>query len=379
MTAKFPRIDALTGVRGFAATWVVVHHGTVLVGGGESFPQWLQRFIAGGWLAVDLFFILSGFVISYAYLAEMRPLTAHGVRRFLVLRLARIYPAHLFVALLWLLPLWASVYVLDQSLSEGIQSSFNLKTFLAAVLLLNGIGIEGTWGWNLASWSVGAEWIAYLCFPLLAWGLWRLDSTPKIALMAGLSLAVPWGLAYWVNGGTQYMLPPEGTVIRVVFEFLLGCCLYLLWTRAVLARYAPLIAVAACALLLPLLVLERPVILDGLIVVGFAALLYGLAHSGGLLARVLASPAMVFLGEVSYSVYLIHALLVVLLGKIFHGLAVEAAGDPLVACAILALYVALSILAGTVLYFVVERPGRQAIRALVERGGPPPRRARSAV
>src|SRR5689334_9429569 len=94
---RVPESRALTGIRGVAALWVVLFHLPNPLAG-TAFAQVLSR----GYLGVDLFFILSGFVLSYAYRDALpeKPMVRQALR-FYAVRLARIYPLHVFVLALF--------------------------------------------------------------------------------------------------------------------------------------------------------------------------------------------------------------------------------------------------------------------------------------
>src|SRR6185437_8778005 len=90
-------IDSLTGLRGVAALWVAAYHGV-----GSLFALALANLLGSGWLAVDLFFVLSGFIMCHVHLADFAVPSWSAAVRFLKLRIARVYPAHLVAALCWL-------------------------------------------------------------------------------------------------------------------------------------------------------------------------------------------------------------------------------------------------------------------------------------
>ena len=94
-------IPALTGIRGLAAWWVVLYHFR------ETYPDdplhIAGRVMAHGYLAVDFFFELSGFILALNYLHVFRNLSSRQAVQFLGLRLARIYPLHIFMLILFLL------------------------------------------------------------------------------------------------------------------------------------------------------------------------------------------------------------------------------------------------------------------------------------
>lgn len=155
-------IGALTGIRGFAALWVVLHHAL------SAYPFLsnhfiITNFLQKGWLGVDLFFILSGFVISFVHQYEFTTLRFYRFKIFLLLRLSRIYPAHL-IMLLSLIPIVCIAQFLFHYHSPIDQ--FSLSKFFYSLFVLNGWGFSASDGWNVPSWSVSSEWFAYLCFPL---------------------------------------------------------------------------------------------------------------------------------------------------------------------------------------------------------------------
>ena len=128
-------ISALTSLRGVAALTVLIFH--VIPG-------------FRGYLAVDLFFLLSGFVLTHVY--HEIELTWQSYFSFSKARLARIYPVHLMM-LVVLLPM------LDT------RPDFSSGGLLSSLLFM-----QSPWHsicWNYASWSISAEWHSYLLFPIL--------------------------------------------------------------------------------------------------------------------------------------------------------------------------------------------------------------------
>ena len=106
--AQTPEITPLTGLRGIAACWVMVAHYLGTTRG----PDWLKSFIDHGYIPVDIFLILSGFVLAFTYQAYFRDAVAiGGVARFLAYRLARIYPLYAVTTLICLVQLLCGVDV----------------------------------------------------------------------------------------------------------------------------------------------------------------------------------------------------------------------------------------------------------------------------
>ena len=153
----------LTAIRGFAALWVVGHHLQFeLAYIGYPFAGWLFR---PGYVAVDIFFVLSGFVIT----AVHRDLTCAGLGDFFIRRIFRVYPLHLFVlALILGLWLWSEARFGSHDPTE------RLHALPIVVLLLQPYLIHGL-TWNTVSWSIGVELLCYALFPLVIGGLRRLE------------------------------------------------------------------------------------------------------------------------------------------------------------------------------------------------------------
>ncbi len=117
---------------------------------------------ATGYLAVDLFFVLSGFILAYQYLDRF-PKARGDYLGFLVKRLARIYPTQIFT-LGMLVAVVAGGSFIGVSISEP--QNFTALGAIQDALLIRGWFVP-TQGWNFPSWSLSAEWFAYLLFPVV--------------------------------------------------------------------------------------------------------------------------------------------------------------------------------------------------------------------
>jgi peptidoglycan/LPS O-acetylase OafA/YrhL len=192
-------ISALTSLRGVAALTVLIFHVT---------PDFRS------YLAVDLFFLLSGFVLTYVY-REIE-LTRQSYFNFLKARLARIYPVHLMM-LVVLLPM------LDT------RPDFSSGGLLSSLLLM-----QSPWHsicWNYASWSISAEWHSYLLFPILVIN-YRTRSN-KILLVTLAVCAGVVGLTGLILGSGNI----SNTIVvllRCLPEFISGIVLYFLLERGCL-------------------------------------------------------------------------------------------------------------------------------------------------
>jgi peptidoglycan/LPS O-acetylase OafA/YrhL len=295
MNALPENLKPLTSLRWFAAMWVVMFHYWPKLDVGFT-PGLVQK----GYLGVELFFVLSGFILSHVYLE------AHGEGRFkysgfLWARLARVYPLHL-ATLFGVIALGVGATAAGMSIDANILDWTSLP---ANLLMVHAWGFAPEAAFNHPSWSISAEWFAYLCFPAFAWVAWRLRRNPGWAVGGALVLIFALYAAFERLAGfplTQATI--AWGALRIVPCFAFGCAMYLAW-RAGAARRRSLAAGAAAVALLAILASASLGAEDAAIVGLFGFLIVGLAglSRGG--AGALSSKPFVYLGEVSYSVYMI--------------------------------------------------------------------------
>lgn len=224
-------IKQLTGVRFVAAAWVVFYHyQPALAAAGLLFP-FLHEVLRVGSLGVDLFFALSGFILTHTYLTKIGPkFTLKGAGNFLWLRLARIYPAH-FVMLNV-----AGLAVLAASIagrSDADRSWLNPWAYIKQLLLIQEWGPNPERGWNFVAWSLSMEWLAYIIFTLLVLILWRVRDRLPVGALALLSLVCLAPLLYigLTRTDDPFLTTNWGSSIRVLTEFWAGAFAYLVVRR----------------------------------------------------------------------------------------------------------------------------------------------------
>ena len=301
------KIGGLTPLRGLAALWVVLFHADVILFF-RQFGPLLDRdktgLISHGYLWVDFFFLLSGFIIAHVYGARLAgPFSAETAWRYLAARFARIYPLHLF-ALLLLIPLRVLAASLFPAMQDGSWDSFLAWRAIPSNLLLTQAMNQHVYlSWNIVSWSIGAEWWAYVAALVLirlihGKGLRRAGIAALVAaaLLAALVRLVP---------GHGLDITFDYGFFRCLFEFTFGLALYQAydarWGEAALRGDAPfLLLLAAIALSL------NARAADLSLVPLFALLILAAAYNRGRLERLLASPPLQHLGEISYALYMMH-------------------------------------------------------------------------
>lgn len=356
--ARIQNIPALTGLRAYAAIWVMLLHLQHGIGvrGELSFGPLIDR---GGW-AVDIFFVLSGFILSLLYAgrfeAQVRP---REWASYLAARFARIYPLHLF-ALLLLAGYYFSLRIVDDT---PLPAGFSEKNFLLNLTLLHGWGFADRLSWNYPSWSIGTEWFAYLVMlPLLARSLRR--APPAAALLLGLA---GWSVLYLLihaNGQTIGTQSVKWGIARIAVEFTLGYALYRIhiWRRPT-AGQADALALAGLASILALGF--APAAFEWALAPAVCALILGLASAGPVARGLFAGPRAVFWGERSYSIYMLHAVVQIFCNLLLlHlGLADLSRGA---AWALLALQAALVLWVSHLAYERLELPMRSRVREALE-------------
>jgi peptidoglycan/LPS O-acetylase OafA/YrhL len=300
LTAHRRALPALTGVRFLAAWYVVLFHAYPGLARRYPLPKSLEIFLSNGYLAVGLFFVLSGFILAYTYDGQIDGWSNR--RRFWDARFARIYP----------------VYLLGLILSLKFAGDLHLGTRVAVLGMVqawNPINSEMAGAWNYPAWSLSVEAFFYVCFPFVLPWLCR-RSNRALAWLTPILLAVcvlGWtpvkGLGEWKEHGNLLVQYAPLPVLRLP-EFLVGVVLGLRFLRTIKEPASPKPVLRSLlvysAVIATVLTLALP--LGGwvsFVIVPFSILVYELALGESLLARFLSTRFMVLLGGASYAVYLL--------------------------------------------------------------------------
>ncbi len=325
-------MPALTGMRIFLALWVVLFHR--LTGNRAELaqlPNSLSSILLTGYCAVSVFFVLSGFVLAYSY-----SLDHHWTKReywsFASARFSRLYPSYL-LGLLLLVPLvaWRLFHTWDfiDPLNEAFTAFLNF-TLLQSWLPWTALT------WNDPGWSLSNEAFFYACFPIVGVLVWRAAGKGKLfttsLILWAVTLAGPligtWipihgygDIVATVPQAADLSSPSSWAIVLCanplmrIPEFCVGILLgrlfsdlhdkqsslfgkgYLFYIPGILVVLATLSQAHRIAF---------PTVHHGLLLPAYSCIILGFALDGGLLARFLSLPALVFLGNASYSVYILH-------------------------------------------------------------------------
>lgn len=312
-------LDALTGLRFFAALHVVLFHFARPVL--DPAPEWLRSLVGSGYSAVGVFFVLSGFVLAWNYLDTDGRMET-GTRAFLAARVARVYPVYLLTFLLSAPP---------TVLASVVDNGWKVAVMKLAVAAVAALTLLQAWTprlalyWNPPGWSVAVEAFFYALFPRLARWLPRLRPSWMPGMLAGL----------WVLGLTPpvlyLVLRPDGldtvdvhswgtwlalmkfTPLTRLPEFLFGVVLGWCFVREraageVKGSGGALALLGAALLMAAGAAGERipyPLMHNALLAPASGLLVYGLARGGGWLGWGLSRPSVVRLGAASYALYLL--------------------------------------------------------------------------
>jgi len=352
-----PRADlpALTGIRGLAAWFVVLYH--IRIGAVPYLPEGASFALSKGYLAVDLFFMLSGFVLWLNYSDRLRRDGLDAVPKFLARRVARIWPLHLFI--LALTVIYAALVAATGELNTAHYPWAELPLH---VLLVHNWGFTSGLTWNDPSWSISGEAAAYLLFPLIVLGVDWKRLSPAWAIAALLLLAALLSAVMGWNGA--FILDrdiPRFGLLRAVTEFSMGtivCALWQRWCSTPAASAGLAGALIGAALLLGFATAAPETLVVPLFLAG---LLLALALTADRPGNPLAARPIYYLGEISYSTYLVHFLLYIVFKIAFVD---DPANVPPV---LISFFLLLTFLASVALYHGVERPAQRALNRLFDR------------
>lgn len=343
-------LPLLTAIRFFAAFWVFAFHAWSWLG----LPATgIWRGAVTGARGVDLFFVLSGFVIYHVY-GQHRAGRGFGFGRFVWRRFARVYPLHLVMLGVWLVLLLALAAV-GFPLERGV----TLRDVVASALLVQSWHLTDGLLLNGVAWSVSAEMSAYLAFGLV---MLLCRRTPRWTFWV-LALVVSGVLAHVVarmQGYVGFMHPTwDFGALRIMPSFALGV-LTRLAADEVDERTAAVIGIGA---LVGLAVVIQDPAADYALLPLFAALILAAARLSPVLGKRRGMATLVYLGEISYSTYMVHTLILLLYANLGPRLAGGLwSAVPLSVHAAIAFAIILG--ASALSYRWIEQPSRRWLNSL---------------
>lgn len=305
MKSNETRLLELDSLRGLAALGVVCWHYTNMW---QAAPLKgiFAPFYAHGLLLVDFFFVLSGFVLARAYWNDQR---RESFGKNVIERVARMYPLHL-VALLAVVPIQI---ILQQKLGplDYLFKNNDPYHFVLNLLLLNRSSLERGFSFNAPAWSISTEMIINLLF-FCAITLSRkvASAIMIIAFAIAISVIAKHGL---ITDRGAFGLNPD--IFRTLAGFFIGVGLYkaiekrLDEPRRHAVQCDVICLVSVCAVLTYMVHWADAPVGDAPVSFILFPTIIVTAVRGGLMRNALKARLLVYLGEVSYSVYLTHFVL----------------------------------------------------------------------
>jgi peptidoglycan/LPS O-acetylase OafA/YrhL len=353
VTEQKPQLDALTGARGIAAWYVVVYH--IRLSFADSIPAPIMAFLAKGYLAVDLFFVLSGFVMWLTYGHKFAQKGLSAAPDFYIKRIARIYPLHIFIlmsVLLYVAVLWMT--------GRYNPATYPIAEFPLHILLVQNWGMTAKLAWNDPDWSISTEMAAYLIFPFVAVALNNVKLNRFAILTLVVALAVALDSFMHARGAPNIGFDITRTgLTRCILEFFTGVLVCIFWKQvrqhpSKLFRFFALAAMPMLAICWYLGMIRETLAVPLIC----AASVYLLASTSSATYNPFANGILRMIGDVSYSTYLVHYPLWVFFKLIF----VRDVNH--VAFPLMILYLAITALASAILYRIIEQPGRTIFQTL---------------
>lgn len=293
------RFRTLDGWRGVCALLVALHH----------FPAhgfiYSLPLVRNAWLLVDFFFVLSGFVIAFAYGERLS--TATQIKSFALRRFLRLWPLHVAV-LGGFVVLELIGFARTGAIFTGGRSLYALSTNL---LLIQALGFHPGLTWNTPSWSISTEFWTYLIFAGVCFSLPRLRAAASILLIA-LSVAI---LVFVSRFGMRETF--DWAIARCVFGFFTGVLTHEIWSRGWLKRFGGSGAEIGAVLfaLAYLFFIPGNRVLEYLAPPVFACLVLAFANGRGLVSEAMDKRPVNALGRWSYSIYMVHMLVLAIIAS----------------------------------------------------------------
>lgn len=375
-------IKALSGLRIVAAVWVVLFHfRPLLEQAAPGFRSALAPVLDCGAQGVDLFFILSGFVLTWNYLDRMGDsFSWRSTLHFLWLRLSRVWPVYLVtmhLAALWII-FTLNVGHVPSEAARSLTAMNYVRQFLLVQLWFAPY-FDGT-SWDGPAWSISAEWLAYLLFGALVLVIFRIARATRARGLFFLAVAASLPPVVLLMA-TGLFYTPWSWLPRIIMQFTAGALVC-----AAVRKLKPtdrartgagiaslLLAATIVGILYWLDANPVPTIYDsaGLVDVLFVPLVSTLAIGAGTLPALLSLRPMVYLGHISFSLYMVHELVHTTWNWMVLQFELQLGSDLAGKAVLLALF-AVAIAGAVLLYHLVEEPARKWMRSMMN----PPRDTR---
>ncbi|MBN3907814.1 MAG: acyltransferase [Nostoc sp. NMS1] len=376
-TSMYNQINSLTSLRGIAALVVVVHHFSyyTLPKTGSTLSAY-SDFFRNGYLCVDFFFILSGFIMTHVYIGDFSlKVNSSNYRSYLFSRFARIYPLHIFVLSLFIGLEIAKIFLLNNSAFTG---KFNLTALFANIFLLQAFDLTcpplfwcDTY-WNEPAWSISVEFVIYCIFPFILFLLLRNNEKNDLKIYVSALFSILLLIAF--TRGNLDSIIGIPSIARCGLECILGIITYKVYRRDNYRKYFNINLLAIIAITWIILIMNYywnywRSLHDWLILPAFSLLILAVSiNNSGAMSKFLNSRLMLYFGTISYSIYMVHWFVQELLKTLWIYKFHHAFGKRFTeyeALTSLGVFLMIIILAASLTYRFVEVPMRNYLKSTI--------------
>lgn len=359
-------LPVINSMRGIAAIMIMVHHMTVyLLPQINQYVYPFTPFFRKNYLWVDFFFILSGFVACHVYKEVfVDNISRVSFARFIISRFARLYPLHFIILILFVVVEFGYLYYFQgdhlavkyNQLPLPFDNEFSEKTLLLNIMMLNALPRWGTW--NGPSWAMSAIWITMFALPFI------IKMSFKIKMIDHLVLILVCYIVLWVllEKSKTLDIMAVGGMIRCLSETVIGIGCYHLYCVTPANRFLKSDYLLSLCLLLVFASMMLQVNHVLTICIFFPLILFA-AYQGH--DSVFSNRYLLLLGDLSFSIYIIHWLPFYVLDKIAlvaTGSKFRSVGSPVIVVLALSFSVMLIMGSSYWAYIKIETPLRIKVK-----------------
>ena len=287
------RINSIESLRGFAALVVAIYH----------FPSTSFLYLKYGYLGVNFFFILSGFIITYSYFSKINSIK--DLYLFQKKRFFRVYPVHFLMIFVVLLIQFLKYFVIEYTElpygGKAFGDWYTLKDFILNILLLQSIFDYGYWlSWNGVAWSISTEFYTYIIFGFVL----LFSKNNKIILFI---ILLGYLISYFVFNEQLDSLF-NIVFLQCIFSFFCGSIIFLIYL--IIIKKVRLNDIFFLIILLSILIYTQIYFINTTlnlnIIFSILILSVLILDKKSIILKILNYRYFVLLGTVSYSFYMIH-------------------------------------------------------------------------
>ncbi|MBP7172496.1 MAG: acyltransferase [Cloacibacterium sp.] len=342
-------LNNLTGLRFYTALWVFVFHLST-----EYIKELNVTFLNKGYLGVDVFFILSGFILTYVYYDDLfkEKLSQKKFFNFIVKRFAKIYPLHIITFILVGILLLVGKYIFKQN-SIIIQTN----TIWQNVFLIHAWGTTEKLSWNFPSWSISAEWFAYIFVFPLSILIYKINRFLWVTL--GVSIIL-FCIYCWVQTPNFDLNNyTYNSLIRIIPEFICGIFLGWLRLKVDLNRITSLIIFVLSMGLLFFVIIHNFYLYE-FCVLAFSGIILSLSYQS-CLDFLFGKKIVQYLGHISFAFYLFQFISFIIFEEFFKYISLSFIAENLRLVVKFIFAVGINIILASIAYRYLEEPIRKYI------------------